>query len=82
MHPMRPKKDFEPSMGKTPSRNVKIKTVLAETLAVEYPSAGEWTGYSQQIRYAIAPHKLILMSVRPQAGHDNNPAVPARQVSI
>jgi len=31
--------------GATPSRNVKIKAVLAEPLAVEYPSAGELDGY-------------------------------------
>ena len=53
------------------NRNVKTKTVSAEPLAVEDPSAGGWAGYLQQIRYAIAPTQLIVASVRPQAGHDN-----------
>jgi len=35
--------------------NVKNKTVSAEPLAIEDPSVGGWAGYSQQIRYAIAP---------------------------
>jgi hypothetical protein len=33
--------------------NVETKTVSAEPLAFEDPSAGGWAGYSQQIRYAI-----------------------------
>jgi len=55
------------------NRNVTTKTVSAKPIAVEDPSAGGWVGYSQQIRYAIAPTQLIKMSVRLQAAHDNNP---------
>jgi crotonobetainyl-CoA:carnitine CoA-transferase CaiB-like acyl-CoA transferase len=55
---MHPKKDFEPRLTeqeRRTSRNVSIKTVLAERLAAEYPSAGEWAGYLQPIRYVITP---------------------------
>ena len=62
------------------NRNVKTQTMSAELLAVEDPSAGGWAAYSQQIRYAIAPTQLIMTSVRPQAGHDNSPAVPGNSV--
>ena len=47
---------------------------------VEDPSAGGWAGYSQQTRYAISPTRLIMTSLRPQAVHDNSPAVPSNSV--
>ena len=48
------------------AQTVTLKTnVSAEPLAIEDPSAGGWTGYSQQIRYAIAPTR---------AYHDVTPA--------
>jgi len=34
---------------------LQTKRVLTKPLAVEDPSVGGWAGYSQQIRYAIAP---------------------------
>jgi hypothetical protein len=58
------------------NRNVRTQTLSNELLAVEDPSVGGCAGYSPQMRYAIAPTQLIMTSVRPQAGHDNSPAVP------
>jgi hypothetical protein len=60
---------------------LRTKQCRAEPLEIEGPSAGGWDGYLQQIGYAIASTGLIMMSVRPQAGHDNN-IVPARQLCI
>jgi hypothetical protein len=57
------------------NHNGKAKTVPRGT-----PARG-WDGYLQQIGYAIASAGLIMISVRPQAGHDNN-IVPARQLRI
>jgi len=58
--------DYEPRTKETrANRNVTTKTVSAEPLAVEDPSTGVSAGYSQQIRYAIAPTR---------AYHDVSPA--------
>jgi hypothetical protein len=49
------------------NRNVKTKPVSSETLAFEGPSARGmgWVLAANRVRHSI-------MSVRPQAGHDNN----------
>ena len=59
--------DYGPGvMDKSSALTVTLKPkVSAEPLAVEDPSAGGWAGYSQQIRYAIAPTR---------AYHDASPA--------
>jgi hypothetical protein len=47
------------------NRNVKTKTVSAEPLAIEGPSAGGWDGYLQKIGYAIASARSYRVSPAP-----------------
>jgi hypothetical protein len=62
------------------NRNVeRTQIVLAEPLVVRtHPQDGQ--GTCNKSGMPQHQHKLIMMSVWPQAGHDNNTAVPGNSV--
>jgi hypothetical protein len=60
--------------------SLRPKQCRAEPLAFEGPSAGGWDGYSQQIRYAIAPTRSY--HIGPVPGWYGNQQHRARQLCI